>query len=112
MAKLTIICDVDTYRLAVNGEESDDVEYGDPAFLTAGRKSYMALVCEDDNGDRFSLLEGDDVWAVEIKGGVEVEFEDGAQGEVDVGDEDTAGDGDGDGDGDGEPDDDASPDDD
>jgi hypothetical protein len=74
MAKITIICGDDTYRLSYDGNESDEAEYGDPAFLEAGRRKFMALVCEDDHGVRYSLLDGDD-WALEIKGSVDVEFE-------------------------------------
>lgn len=93
MAKLTIRCFGDYYQLVCGRDESDETEYGDPAILESGNKCYLAHIHEDDNGERVSLLNNGDDWAVEVRKSVAVEFEDAT---------DSDGDGDGEGEGDGE----------
>ncbi len=57
MADVVICYGVQEYRLRSGDEEGEPAEYGDPAELEVDGERYMALIYEDDQGNRSSLLE-------------------------------------------------------
>lgn len=85
MATLKLLHGSEGYSLDVDGEISEESEYGQPLEFTAGGKTYVAFVDLDEDGAPTTPLAslvycGEPVEAEEIEAGEDAEEQESAEG--------------------------------